>query len=257
MTSVDRLSSWQSEDQEGRQRGASGQTPVKSRLPVSIVVLSAACGVLTVSLAYASGRLGHGASPWADRFYWIGQSLVLVPIAVRLIGRRYLTANNALTLIIVLSIAEYLITICYSPAGFTFADELYHWRSTTNVLQSGRLSLVNYALPISPHYPGLEEVTSALVSVTGLSIFTCGLIIAGVAHLIYSCLLYQFFYSVSRSYRIAGIGTLIYFGTPGLTSFNSMFVYETLALAFLGLAVVAARKAAAHLRGKRLEVHMA
>ncbi len=37
---------------------------------------------------------------------------------------------------------------------------------------------------------------------------------------------------------------LIYFSAPSLTSFNSMFIYETLALAFLGMCIVAALRSA-------------
>jgi hypothetical protein len=216
----------------------------ESSLPVSAVALAAAVGVFIASAAYTVGRLGYAASPWADRAYWLGQALVVAPVAVRLLGRRRITANEAATLIVILTLAEYLLKICYSPTGFTFADELLHWRSTVNVLATGKLSTVNYGLPISPHYPGLEEATTALISVTGLPVFEAGLIIAGIAHLVFICLLYLIYGVIGRSYRAAGVAVLIYYSTPDLTSFNSMYVYETLALAFLGLAVFAAWRAA-------------
>jgi hypothetical protein len=139
----------------------------------------------------------------------------------------------------VLTVAEFLLKVCYSPAAFTFADELLHWRSTVNILQTGKLFTVNYGLPISPQYPGLEEVTTALVSTTGLSVFTAGLIVTGVAHLLLVCILYLLYREVSRSYRTAGIAALIFSSTPDLSTFNSMFVYETLALTFLGLSILA------------------
>jgi hypothetical protein len=200
-------------------------------------------GVFIASAAYTVGRLGYAASAWADRAYWLGQALVVVPAAIRLLGRRRLTANETATLIVILTLAEYLLKICYSPTGFTFADELLHWRSTVNVLATGKLSTVNYGLPVSPHYPGLEEATTALISVTGLSIFDAGLIIAGLAHLVFICLLYLIYGVIGRSYRVAGIAVLIYYSTPDLTSFNSMYVYETLALTFLSLSVLAAWRA--------------
>jgi len=62
---------------------------------------------------------------------------------------------------------------------FTYADELRLWRGTVDVSQTGKLSYVNYLLPISPHFPGLEEVTSALMSVTGLIVGALALIGAG------------------------------------------------------------------------------
>ena len=192
------------------------------------------------SAAYTAGRLGYASSPWSDRAYWLGQALIIAPIAVKLLGRRSLTINATATLIVALTTAEYLLQVCYSPTGFTFADELLHWRSTVNLMQTGQLFTVNYALPIGPHYPGLEEATSAFISVTGASVFTAGLIISGVAHLLFVCFLYMIYRGLSRSHRIAGIAVLIYSCTPDLNSFNSMFVYETFALAFLGFTVLAA-----------------
>ena len=158
-----------------------------------------------------------------------------------------MTARETLTLVIVFTVAEFLVTVCYSPAAFTYVDELEHWRSTLNVLQTGKLFTVNHLLPISPQYPGLEEVTSALTSITGLSVFTSGLIVAGVAHLLYVCLLYMLFREISGSCRVAGVAVLCYASNPHFASFDSMFIYQTLALPFLGLTLLAAWRLASPL----------
>ncbi len=230
----------------GRQPGVYGghgkpadTSAARSRLPVSVVALCAATGVLVVAAAYTAGRLGHAGAPWADHLYWLGQLLILTPVAARLLSRRTLTARETVTLVVTLTVAEYLVKICYSPAAFTYADELMHWRSTTDVLQTGKLFTTNNLLPISPYYPGLEEVTSALVSVTGLSIFTCGLIVAGTAHLLFVCVLFVLFQHVSGSQRVAGVAMLLYAGESLFASFDSMFLYQTLAVPFLGLTVLA------------------
>ncbi len=152
--------------------------------------------------------------------------------------------GSTISLIVILTIAEYLLKVNYTPLGFGFNDEFLHWRGTTNMLQSGKLFELNYGLPIGTHYPGIEEVTSALVSATGLSVYEAGLVVAGVAHLLFICFLYMAFCVAIRSHRIAGIAILIYYSAPALTTFNSMFVYETLALAFLGFAIVAALRSA-------------
>jgi hypothetical protein len=207
---------------------------------VSAVALSAACGVLLVAAAYTAGRTGHASSGWADRAYWAGQALIIVPASVRLLGRRPVTAGGTVALVVLVTLAEYLVKICYSPAAFTFADELAHWRSTLNLLQSGKLFTVNYMLPISPRYPGLEEVTAALSSVTGLPVFATGLIVAGVAHLLFVSVLYLLFREISGSQRVGGVAVLYYASNPLFTSFDSMFVYQTLALAFLALTLLAA-----------------
>jgi len=213
---------------------------VLSRVPISVIALIAAIGVFVSSIGYAAGRAGAGPqSQSGHALYWIGQLLILAPIAGRLLSRRQMSNGSTITLIVVLTIAEYLLKVNYSPLGFTFNDEFLHWRGTTNMLASGKLFELNYGLPIGTHYPGIEEVTSALISATGLSVFEAGLIVAGVAHLVFILFLYLAFLAAIRSHRIAGIAIVIYFGAPALTSFNSMFVYETLALAFFGMCIVA------------------
>jgi len=177
--------------------------------------------------------------------YWLGQLLILTPVAARLLSRRALVASETVTLVVVLTVAEYLVKVCYSPAAFTYADELMHWRTATDIAATGKLFTANNLLPISPYYPGLEEVTSALASVTGLSIFISGLIVAGVAHLLFVCVLFVLFHYVSGSHRVAGVALLLYSSESLFQSFDSMFVYQTLALPFLGLTVLATYRLAA------------
>jgi len=229
-------------DRVGRTANVSA---VRSRLPVSVVALCAAVGVLVAAAAYTAGRLGYASSPWADRAYWLGQVLIVAPVAARLLSRRRLSVGETVTLVVVLTVAEYLVKVCYSPTGFTFGDELMHWRSTADILQTGKLFRPNDLLPISPLYPGLEEVTAALVSISGLSLFAAGLIVVGVAHLLFVLLLYLLFQLISHSHRIAGVAVLLYATNPLFQSFDSMFVYQTLALAFLGLTLLAAKHLAA------------
>ena len=165
----------------------------------------------------------------------------MVPAAAWLLSRRVLTAGLTMGLVTVFTVAEYLVTICYSPLQFEYADELSHWRTTVNILHTGQLFTRNYVLPISPHYPGLEELTSALVSITRLPVFTCGLIVAGVAHLLFVYLLYLLYLRISGgSSRIAGIAVLCYASNSHFFSFDSMFIYQTLALPFFALTLLAA-----------------
>ncbi len=229
----------------GRQGRAANISAARSRLPTSVVALSAAVGVLVVAAAYTAGRLGYASPPWADSAYWLGQVLIIAPVAARLLSRRHLGMGETATLLVVLTVAEYLVMVCYSPTGFTYGDELMHWRSTVNILQTGKLFQPNDLLPISPLYPGLEEVTAALVSISGLSVFAAGLIVVGIAHLTFVLLLYLLFYQIVGSHRISGVAVFIYASNPLFQSFDSMFVYQTLALAFFGLAVLSTMHLAA------------
>jgi hypothetical protein len=225
--------------------GPADISAARSRLPVSVVALIAATGVMLAGAAYTAGRLGHSGASWADRLYWLAQLLILAPVAARLLSRRALAVSETVTLLVVLTVAEYLVKVCYSPAAFTYADELMHWRTAADIAQTGKLFTANNLLPISPYYPGLEEVTSALASVTGLSIFTSGLIVAGAAHLLFVCVLFVLFRYVSGSHRIAGVALLLYVSESLFQSFDSMFVYQTLALPFFGLTLLAVYRLAA------------
>lgn len=209
-------------------------------LPTSVVALSAAFGVLLVAVAYTAGRHGYANSRSADLVYWAGQAFIIVPVSVRLLSRRASTEVSTVAIIVILTVAEYLVKVCYSPLSFTYTDELSHWRTAENILLSGRLFTANGMLPISSQYPGLEEVTTAIVRISGLSLFVCGLIVAGVAHLLFVVTLYLLFRNVGRSRRLAGIAILVYSSNPSLPYFDSLFAYETLALAFFGVALVAA-----------------
>ena len=62
---------------------------------------------------------------------------------------------------------------------------------------------------------------------------------AGVAHLLFVCVLFVLFRYVSGSHRVAGVALLLYSSESLFQSFDSMFVYQTLALPFLGLTVLA------------------
>ena len=227
-----------------------GRHAADARLRLSTVSLIAATGVLIVAAAYTAGRAGYASSAWADRAYWLGQALVVVPAAAWLLSRRVLTAGLTMGLVTVFTVAEYLVTICYSPLQFEYADELSHWRTTVNILHTGQLFTRNYVLPISPHYPGLEELTSALVSITRLPVFTCGLIVAGVAHLLFVYLLYLLYLRISGSFRIAGIAVLCYASNSHFFSFDSMFIYQTLALPFFALTLLAAWQLASRRAGQ-------
>lgn len=221
------------------------EASILSRVPVSVITLIAAVGVMVSSVGYGLGRAGGGPSSGPGVIaYWAGQVLILLPIAGRLLSRRHLTNGATITLVTTLTVAEYLLKVNYSPLGFEFNDEFLHYSGTVNMLSSGKLFELNYGLPIGTHYPGIEEVTSALISATGLGVFQAGLIVAGLAHLLFILFIYLAFCVAIRSHRIAGIALLIYFAAPALTSFNSMFVYETLALAFLGMCMVAALRSA-------------
>ena len=93
------------------------EASVLSRVPISVIALIVAIGVLVSSMGYASGRAGNGPhSGPGVTLYWLGQVLILVPIAGRLLSRGSLSNGGIVTLIAVLTIAEYLLKVQLRPA---------------------------------------------------------------------------------------------------------------------------------------------
>jgi len=215
-------------------------TAERPYLSVGVVALTTALGVLVVSVAYTAGRHGQANSKVADYGYWAGTALIFIPASIRLLTRRGSTEAGTVAAITILTVAQYLVKLCYSPLSFTYSDELAHWLTAENILRTGKLFTPNYGLPISPQYPGLEEATTALVRISGLSLFTAGVIVAGIAHLLFVVALYLLFRNVGGSQRLAGIAIIFYSTNPGLAYFDSLFAYQTLAIAFLGIVLLAA-----------------
>lgn len=209
---------------------------------VADTALLAALGVLVVAASFTAGRRGAADAPLAHAAYWLGQLLVVVPVTLRLLANRRRPRSEIIGLVLVLTVAEYLIKVCYSPIAFTHPDELQHWRTATDILDMGRLFTDNHALPVSPHYPGLENTTAAVVSVTDLPIFIGGLVVIAIAHLVFVGLLFVLFERVAGSSRIAGVAVLVYAANPHFAFFDSLFVYGAMALPFLAAALVVARR---------------
>ncbi len=211
--------------------------PVSSwgRLPLAAMV--AAFGLLLIACAYTAGRYDAG---WGVPLYWCGVALGFLAVAGRLLVRSSLGTREPLGLALVVAVFSFLSKLFYSPLAFRFPDELQHWRSTSAVLQTHQLFTANPALPISPHYPGLELVTASVSSVTGLSIFASGIAVTATAHVIFVLAIYAVFGRLSGSDRVAAVAVLIYSLNGHFASFDAMFVYQTLGLTFLALTLLAA-----------------
>lgn len=202
--------------------------------------LVTAVSLLLMAFAYSASLEGE-VWMWDSSLYWIRFLVLFVPIAVRLISPRA-TRKERIGLIIVLGSGLYLVKVLYSPLEFKFSDELQHWRSTYDILQNGRLFQNNPILPASPSYPGLQNATTALISLSGLTIFEAGIIVIGVGRLVFVLALYFFYEQISRSAHVAGIATMLNMTNPHFMFFNSFFIYQALALPLMALVLFAAAR---------------
>jgi hypothetical protein len=173
--------------------------------------------------------------------YWIGQVLVFTPVVARLLSGRTRPAEPFL-LVMGLAVNQYFLKWMYSPDQFRFPDELQHWLATTLIMDSGRLFQDNPALPPAVHFPGLAEMGAAVAALTGLPVTAAGLLVAGVAHLVFVGALYATVCRASGSSVIAGVTCVLYATALHYLFFNSMYLYQVAALPFLMLTVWAAQR---------------
>ena len=227
-------------------RSPAGVAP-GARTALSVAVIAA--GVLIISVGYAAGRAGWtGGDRWGLALFWAGQLVMFAPLVAGVLVRRSPGEREAAALAAALAIATYLVKVCYSPVAFGFPDELEHWRSLVNLMAAGHLFGTNYVLPVSPAYPGLEIVSSALTLLGRVPVFAAGLVVAGLAHLVVTIALYALFRMVSGEPRVALAAVTVYAMNPHYQVFDSIFGYQTLALAFFGLTLLTWRAAQAQRR---------
>lgn len=210
----------------------------RSELPVppavSALVLSAA-GLLLVATAYWVGPFG---ASWKPILYFAGQLTIFLPSAYWLLISSTPTRSDRLWLVVVLFGALTVAKLLYSPLEFKYGDELQHWRTASDVLASGHLFHGNFALPVSPRYPGLESVTAAVASLSGLSVFAAGVLVIAAARLLMALATFLLFERAARSSVVAGAASLFYVANAHFQFFDAMFVYEAFALPCAALVIV-------------------
>jgi hypothetical protein len=204
----------------------------------AVLVLST-IGVMVVAFSYAGGRQGTSGSIVA---YWIGQIVVFTPVVTRLLSRRMAGVAESFLLVMGLAVNQYMLKWMYSPDQFRFPDELQHWLATTIIVQTGSLFQPNPALPPAVHFPGLAEMAAAIAQMTGMPVTASGILVAGVAHLIFVGVLFAAVLRASNSPAVAGVACATYATALHYLFFNSMFLYQTAALPFFMLAIWATRR---------------
>lgn len=191
--------------------------------------MCAAAGLLLITLADERSR---SMTSQSQALFWIGILFIYGAIVSRLVhpapGRLERLSLSAL-----LGLALYLVKVFRDPFGFTFADELVHAPNAEAILRTHHLFHENVTLAATPSYPGLESVTAALASLSGLSVYGAGLIVIGVARLLIVIALFLLVERLLGSARLAGIAVAVYAANSNFAFFSAQFSYESLALPLL------------------------
>jgi hypothetical protein len=199
------------------------------------IVLSTGLGLLLCSVANALSRATLAP---AMPVYWIGILILAVPIFYRLTATEA-SGRERLALVCLLGLSLYCVKVFRDAPLFTFSDELIHAFNANQIADHHHLFRDNPILSATPYYPGLEGAASALMKLTGLSVYAAGAILVGAARLVLVASLFLLFQRVSDSARTAGLGAAIYAGNFNFLFWGAQFSYESLALPLLLLAMMA------------------
>src|SRR5712692_9751804 len=193
-----------------------------------ILTLTNAFGLLIVSFSYYLSILtfGNGA---LELFFLLGLLFIFVPNLARLLSAAPSRVER-ICLLCGLGMSLYLVRFMTSPLRFAEYDEFLNWRTADDILRTGHLFSENSMLPVGPYYPGLQVVTNAVSTISGLNTFHAAVIVTGAARLVMMLSLFLLYEQLTKSSRMAGITTIIYMVNPHFLFFDSLFSYESLAL---------------------------
>ncbi|HWC34892.1 MAG TPA: hypothetical protein VG650_08695 [Mycobacteriales bacterium] len=207
--------------------------PAYSRL-LTYPVMTA--GALADCIAFAMSRSGDaGAAP----LYWLGQIALLLPCIVICL-RRSASPKSRIWALQLLAALQSFVAWAYSPDRFRFPDELQHLRTADNILATGHLFSANPALPVSPGFPSLEIVTTAVSRLSGMSVYTAGVITSSVAHVLLVTAVVSWAHALRLGSRQAAAAALVFGFAPDYPYFDTLFTYTAIALPFFVLAARAA-----------------
>ncbi len=199
------------------------------------IVLATGGGLLLCSIANALSRATLAP---AMPVYWLGILVLAVPIFFRLTAEDA-SARERLALVCLLGLGLYCVKLFRDAPVFTFSDELVHAFNANQIADHHHLFRDNPILTATPYYPGLEGAATALMKLTGLSVYAAGAILVGAARLVLVASLFLLFQRVSDSARVAGLGAAIYAGNFNFLFWGAQFSYESLALPLLLLTMMA------------------
>jgi hypothetical protein len=199
------------------------------------IALAAGAGLLVCSLANALSRATLAPSPL---LYWAGILLIALPIFYRLTSREA-SPRERFALVCLLGLSLYAVKVVRDAPLFNFSDELVHAFNANQIVDRHHLFHANSIISVTPHYPGLEGATSALMSITGLGSFWAGVIVVGAARLALVVAMFFLFIRLSGSARIAGLGVAIYTGNFNFLFWGAQYSYESLALPLLVVIMLA------------------
>lgn len=192
------------------------------------LVLCACVGTVVVGCSY---RLSYDAAP-ANLYYtvfWVGLLTAVVPVTIRIIVRPGSRASVAAGLVLI-GFLTWMPKFLRNPDRPLYHDEYAHWREAVDVAGSGHLFAPNTLIPIVEFFPGTSALTTGLASLTGLSLWTSGIAIICVMHILGLLGMYVLAETHLLSMRAGVIAAVIYGINPSAIYFDTQYAYESIAI---------------------------
>lgn len=217
-----------------------------SRTLLGPLLLLMAVGVFVMAVAANLGRLGN-TGVGAQLVWYAGLVVIFLPAALRILARSTPQVERIVA-VVSLGLTLQVSRLVLNPTRFVFHDEFIHADTLRQIESSGHLFTFNPLLPVSAYYPGLEIVTDAVRSLTGLPVSAAAVLTLLVARLVMVLAIIGLISAIGGSRRAGAVGALVYLANPQLLFFNSQYSYQTLALP---LAVFCVYLVATRRRGSR------
>jgi len=214
---------------------AVAETAAQPRINLDWLLGLSLYAVLCVTVARLLPETAAAAVP----LFWNGLLLLYLPLAIRIASPSVAGAER-IWLLLVLAEATFVLKFLNDPSSFIQIDEFQHWETANDILTTHGLFTENPMLPVSPLYPSLEIVTTALVNLSGLSVFHAAMVVVMVSRATFIVGLFVLYKQISGSERLAGIACLFYMGSSVWVMFESQFAYETIAYALMAVVLSAA-----------------
>ncbi|KWX56731.1 hypothetical protein ASJ79_02160 [Mycobacterium sp. NAZ190054] len=114
-----------------------------------------------------------------------------------------------------------------TPSG---SDEFVHLRQAMETYLAGDVGHDLNLLPITKEFFGLHQVISAVAHLSGLPLWTSGLVVISLAHVLSVLAVYQLVRNVGVPAPGAAVGAVVYTLNPSWMYFNVAVSYESLGL---------------------------
>lgn len=201
----------------------------------SFYIWNSCLGLLVAAMAANASRSGRS---WADTLFTVSIVWLYIPLAFKAFSATS-SPSERLSAVVVATAGLYAVKLIREPLAFIEYDEFLHWTTANHILDSGRLFTPNALLPVSPLYPGLEATTTALVCLSGLSVFQAANLVLAACRLGLITALFLVYRRLSGSARIAACGCFVYMGSSTFLVFDTQFAYESPAVFLLVACILA------------------